>query len=280
MTLQDELAQSLKDSGMSVVPETYLQPGKVDASDEGDLSVDVTSLRFKGYRRVWDTLTGRMALQPWWLLWQTMQKKREDGSQVFTLEDPHIPPDYGLDLKCPLHVDSPEWPELKSMGFKSCKRIHVPHQDARERHLRSSHKSAYQAIQRLREDRQREEDRQLQKDMLQALTGAAARGVQVDNSTAGVQADQGAFEPIVNDTITTNESVTVDSGTVGTDTSHADTFTWSEIQRPTPTTLPQVIDLTPPKEFSSSCERCGKTYKGSTRKQARGKVKSHLKRCS
>lgn len=147
-----------------VTPDSYMKVGdQLVAPEGGDPSgMHISALRFKGYVEVWDTKTGDKSLQPWWLMWQTMNKRHPDGTAVFTRVDPKIPPDHGADLFCPLHPESPEFASLRGMGFKPCRKQHIPHEAARMQHVRSSHKRAWDAIERARLERQRAEDRELQ----------------------------------------------------------------------------------------------------------------------
>lgn len=173
-----------------VNPSTYLKTGDVLVSPEGadPSGMHVSALRFKGYVEVWDTVTGDKSLQPWWLMWQTMNKRRPDGTLVFTRTDPHIAPNHGADLFCPLHPESPEFASLSGMGFKACKKRHIPHEAARTHHVRSSHKRAWDAIERARAERQRAEDRELQlatiasntRLMEAVLANAAGGGAKVE----------------------------------------------------------------------------------------------------
>lgn len=165
-------------------PSSYMGPGEIINKPTADapLPLRVTDLAFKGYVEVWNTRTGRHALQPRWLLWQTMAKKREDGSTVFTLTDPHIPQNYGADLFCPLNPLSPDYSKLKGMGFQDCRKQHIPHQDGLNRHIRKSHNRAWTALELDRSNRMREEDRQAQRELTEAIKLAVVKGV----------ADQGA----------------------------------------------------------------------------------------
>jgi len=176
---QKEWAEALQDVGAPVTPETYMKSGEIIGKDaEAGFALRVSDLAYKGYVKVWDTLTGRLALQPRWLLWQTFQKKRADGSTVFSTTDPHIPPNYGQDLKCYLHVDDPEWPKYEAMGFISCPKQHMPHQDGKDSHARNSHKRFWLAREADRHTREREEDRELQRETNRIMQEAILRNVQ------------------------------------------------------------------------------------------------------
>ena len=163
----------------TVAPASFMKEGDVlgPVNETNPAPMRVSSLRFKGYVEVWDTVTGVKSLQPWWLLWQTMKKKRPDGSLVFTRTDPKIKPNYGADLVCYMNPASSEYERVKGMGFKPCTKQHIPHHDGLMRHVKKSHARAWEALEREREERIREEDRQLQRDMLAEMTKAAARGV-------------------------------------------------------------------------------------------------------
>ena len=151
-------------------PETFLKEGEVISRPTEDVPVamGVTSLRYKGYIKLWYVKTGREILQPQWLLWQTLVAKDENGDLIFTRTNPHIPPDYGADLFCPLNVETHEFLALKAKGFKACKKQHIPHYDGMMQHVRKSHKRASDEMERARTDRMREEDRELQRDPLRS----------------------------------------------------------------------------------------------------------------
>lgn len=164
----------IADAGAEVEPDTYMKPGEIITrpSEEVPFAQRVNSLEYKGYVKVWDRVTGVMSLQPRWLLWQTMQKLRPDGTRVFTLTDPQIPQPHGQDLKCPLHPESPEHARLVSMGFKECRKQHIPHLDGLRRHIRKSHSRVWEVLEQEREERIRQEDRDLQRETLRVMTQA------------------------------------------------------------------------------------------------------------
>lgn len=173
---------ALGDTGNEIVPQTergpYLQGGEILSSGDGEVSglMRISDLEFKGYVPVWDTKPDGSgeSLQPRYLLWQTMRKRHEDGSQAFTLRNPHYPPNYGEDLTCPFSKDAPEDQRIDGIGYKSCNngrgKHHIPNQAALESHLMHSHKRGYAAILRRRAERERQEDRELQLEQLRTQT--------------------------------------------------------------------------------------------------------------
>ena len=164
--------------GEEINPPGYMQPGDKASDDVGNYTVE--DMAFKGYVKVWDNRTGVMSYQPKWLLWQTFTLKREDGSFIFTDKDPHIPQNYGLDLVCLLHPESPDYAMLKGLGFKPCLKKHTPTKVALDDHMRLSHKRAYAAMKEHMTEQRREEDREMQREairsnqeLIRAMAGAA-----------------------------------------------------------------------------------------------------------
>lgn len=153
--------------GDEFVPSGYMQEGD-KGTDEAGGNYTVEQLAFKGYVKVWDNRTGVMSYQPKWLLWQTFQLRREDGSLIFTDRDPKIPQNYGLDLICQLHPDSPDYPLLKGMGFKPCYKHHTPTRDALDRHMQRTHQRAYAALVTHRTEQEKEADRALQREVIKS----------------------------------------------------------------------------------------------------------------
>lgn len=153
-------------TGEDVIPPGYMQPGDKGADDVGNYTVE--DMAFKGYVKVWDNRTGVMSYQPRWLLWQTFQLKRPDGSYIFTDKDPQISQNYGLDLVCLLHPDSPDFLMLQSMGFKPCLKKHTPTRIALDRHMVKKHKLAYEAMKEQLSEKRREEDRALQMEAIRS----------------------------------------------------------------------------------------------------------------
>jgi hypothetical protein len=174
-------------------PETFMREGDVlnIPSEENPNPVRVSELGYKGYVKVWDTKTGTENLQPQWFLVQTMKLKHEDGTPMYTRTNPHIPPNYGQDLFCPLNPESKEYASIAGRGFKPCRKHHIPHRDAVDAHVRKSHRRAYEALERDRVDRMRDEDRELQRETLrsnQALIQSVVGQSQAATATAVAEA--------------------------------------------------------------------------------------------
>ena len=175
------------------LPDGFLKEGEVIStpSESSPAKSHVSSLRYKGYLPYWDTKTGVYNECPHWFRWQVALMTHEDGTKMYTFTNPQIAPDYGQDLCCPLNPASPDYHRIDGLGFKLCKRVHIPHQDALEAHLQKSHKRASAALRRDREERIRDEDRELQRETLRSnqellkaiLSGAPAAVAIAPNPT-------------------------------------------------------------------------------------------------
>ena len=170
------------------LPEGFLKVGNVIStpSEESPAASRVSSLRYKGYLPYWDTKTGVYNECPHWFRWQVAQMSHEDGTKMYTFTNPQIAPNYGQDLCCPLNPTSPDYHRIEGLGFKTCKRVHIPHQDALDAHVQKSHKRAYEALRRNSEERIRDEDRELQREtlrsnqaLLKAILGGSAPDVAI-----------------------------------------------------------------------------------------------------
>jgi hypothetical protein len=160
--------QAIADQAEKEVPLSGLQEGEMLSNSSDEFATRVSSLRYQGYVPYWDSRTGGYNECPQYMRWQITQITHPDGVQKYTFTNPHIKPDYGLDLFCPLNPLAPEYYIVSEMGFLPCRKMHMPHQDAVNAHLQKSHKRAYEALARSREDTERGEDRDLQKQMLQS----------------------------------------------------------------------------------------------------------------
>ena len=149
-------------------PSKGLQEGEILSTNSDEFATRVSSLRYKGYLPYWDSKTGDYNEGPQYMRWQISQFTHADGSQKYTFTDPHITPDHGLNLFCPLNPDAPEYHTIKAMGFAPCRKRHIPHHDAVDAHLQKSHKRAYAALERSRATAARDEDRALQMEMLRS----------------------------------------------------------------------------------------------------------------
>lgn len=149
-------------------------PGSADAPG----TVTIGSLEFKGYVQIWNTKTGYLYEVPRNLLWQFMPLTFPGGKQkVYTMTDPRIPHPKGDNLPCYLHPSSPMYARLQGMGYPTCPKHGIPNRSALERHMSSSHKNTWKFVQDDKIESQRDEDRRLHREMMEALSTAAVKGM-------------------------------------------------------------------------------------------------------
>ena len=136
---------------------------------------EVYEAKNTGRIRAYDTLTGEMS----WIndtednIRIAVNKRRADGSPVFTFDRSKAPtPRRGV-LKCILHRDDPERIRWDGMGLPLCTKSNIPSQYDVERHAKGAHKGAYAAIQRVREQEKEDEDRELMRMQMRVLTRSA-----------------------------------------------------------------------------------------------------------
>ena len=170
MTTSNDTAweQAIAEKSEEEVPTSGMQEGEILSSGSDEFTTRLRSLRHKGYVPYWNAKTGDYNECPKYLQWQIGDIKNSDGSTMYTFSNPNITPDYGMDLFCPLNPDSPVYYIVEAMGFPPCPKKHIPHEDGVNAHLQKSHKRAYEALNRDREQSERSEDRDLQKQMLQS----------------------------------------------------------------------------------------------------------------
>ncbi len=171
-TLQDKsIQEELRDAKVVEIPselkkDTIIESGDVDLGGE---RMTVTELSNAGYIYVWDTRTFERAPVLSYMLPAKLRDKRPDGSFIWTTNDPKRLPKRGT-LKCYLHKDSPEREEFDKMGLRVCKKSNIINVFEVKQHMIKKHPKEYQAIEDVRKEKERQEDRADTKLMREALT--------------------------------------------------------------------------------------------------------------
>lgn len=155
------------------------QPGEVRVGDvvhagDGELDVQmmVSSTKSAGRSYIWDNRTGERSITNNNMLPTQLTKRREDGSLVFTQKDPGIVPKRGQ-LKCTLHADLREGhPEYDQWGLALCKKDNLASPQDVKSHMRLRHKREWATIEEDRIEREKAEDRALQRSSNEATLAA------------------------------------------------------------------------------------------------------------
>ena len=146
---------------------------------ELDAPMRVSSIDEAAYMWVWNVETGDRSRVNANMLQSQLSKKLEDGRRAFTTVDPQIPRASGTIL-CRLHPDAPDRAEWAAMGFPVCRKANLRNELELDLHMKHRHKSEYGEMNSRAERTIQEEDRLLNRSLLEALVGQAqaARAIQ------------------------------------------------------------------------------------------------------
>ncbi len=164
-----EIAEQLRDSTLADVPSELKDNPVLHRGDEVlDAPMTVKELSSAGYRNVWDSRTFEWAPVLYYMLPEVLNRRRKDGSFIWTTTDPHQLPKRGT-LKCFLHEDSPNRKEYDSMGLRSCRKSNIINAYEVKQHMLKKHPKEWQALEDKRKEEERQEDRAHQRAMMEAI---------------------------------------------------------------------------------------------------------------
>lgn len=151
------------------------EPGEVTAKQvvhKGDKEVPVpmivSGVTSAGYIKIYDTKTGEVSITNRNMLPTQLKKKHpDDGTNMFTTVNPHIPIKVGT-YKCKLHPDDPDRRYYDSLGLPVCKKANLTSPFQVRRHMEKRHKMEWGAIEQQRADREKAEDRKLQQALIKS----------------------------------------------------------------------------------------------------------------
>jgi len=133
--------------------------------DEVPAAIAQASLQSAGWVYLYDTVTHERSICNRNMLQHALQKKRPDGSDVFTVHVPDVGPMRGAH-KCMLHAEGPNREHYNDLGFAVCKKSNLRSPYEVRRHMQKRHKAEWAAIQEEREEQRRQEDRDFQRELL------------------------------------------------------------------------------------------------------------------
>ena len=122
-----------------------------------------------GYLYLWDTETKERVPILYYMLPQQMRKKRADGQFRFSGTKPVGEPWKGT-TKCLLHKDNPQRAYFDSIGYRVCKKENIASSHALTQHMRLKHPQEWKQIEDERAKKEKEEDRNLQRAILENIT--------------------------------------------------------------------------------------------------------------
>jgi len=129
----------------------------------------MTELKSAGYVYLYETTTGERSTANRNMLLSLLRIKNPDGNPRFTTQKPSYSPHQGT-LKCLLHPGAPNRTHYNELGLPVCKKSNITAPYMVEQHMKKRHPSAWATIEKERTDRERQEDRDLQKLLIQSAT--------------------------------------------------------------------------------------------------------------
>jgi len=175
----ESLIQEMLRDAQSVELDDELRRNPVVHAGDADQPAPMTvkEMTSAGYVSVWDTRTREYAPVLYYMLPAVLRRKREDGSYIWTTNDPKVPPVRGS-LKCMLHPDSPERSIYDSMGLRVCPKSNLTNTYEVTQHMQKKHRKEWLAIEDVRIRRERQEDRELQRFLMQQASTNMNKGEQ------------------------------------------------------------------------------------------------------
>ena len=163
--------------------EAAVEPGDLAAGQIINRSEDITmttsELQSAGWVYVYDTLTADRSVVNRNMLPQQLEKRRPDGSYVFSTRKPEGIEIIVGDLNCFLHGDDPNREAYDRMGLVTCVKTGFLNELDRANHMRYRHPRAYATLEneRVREVREAERlERMALTESIKAMAESNRRG--------------------------------------------------------------------------------------------------------
>lgn len=167
------IAEMLRDAKKAEVPSELSKNPIVHKGDEVlEAPMTVKELSNAGYVYCWDTRTYERAPVLYYMVASILRRRRDDGSFIWTTNDPHKRPKRGH-LKCLLHRDGENRAEYDEMGLRTCKKSNIINAFEVKQHMMKKHPKEWNAIEDKRKERERQEDRAFQKTLYEAVGSKA-----------------------------------------------------------------------------------------------------------
>jgi hypothetical protein len=148
------------------------EPGTLNMKDiihRGDedlpASIVANALQSAGWVYIYDSKTFERSICNRNMLHDVLNKKREDGSRVFTTAKPKGKPTRGTH-KCLLHPDQPQRKEYDALGLAVCKKSNLTSPYQVRRHMMMKHPAEWAAIQEMKKDADDKIDRAFKEKVL------------------------------------------------------------------------------------------------------------------
>ena len=136
-----------------------------------DLPAPMVARKISGPKRlyVWNTRTYEKVPILYYMLGQKLRQRRLDGSLMFTGINPGKPFKMG-EVKCHLHPSNENRAHYDDMGLKECKKENIINVHQLRLHMLKKHPQEWAAIEEERKDKEKQEDRDFQRNLLTRTT--------------------------------------------------------------------------------------------------------------
>ncbi len=170
-TENEALIESMVLEAEKVAEPGEVTPGGVIHKGDDDVPspMVMSKITSAGYATIYNTLTGESSKMNLNMLRRKLRLKRADGSPVFSTNPPKVLPTRG-EYKCQLHPDDPNRKHYDGQGFAVCMKSNLNSPYQVRRHMEKKHKDEWKAIEQERTERERQEDRTLQRLLLSKAT--------------------------------------------------------------------------------------------------------------
>lgn len=128
----------------------------------------IIQLKGAGWTYVYNTETGARIPVNNNNLIAVLNKKKLDGTPRFSRVKPNVVFKRGT-FKCILHKDNPDRSKYDEMGLAVCPKDNLNSAYEVKRHMTKRHKMEWESIEELRTTREREEDRSLQRALIEGV---------------------------------------------------------------------------------------------------------------
>ncbi len=171
------IAEQLRDAKLVDLPsELKANPVIHRGDEELEAPMTVKELSSAGYVYIWDSRTFERAPVLYYMLPSILRRRREDGSFIWTTNDPKQPPYRGI-LKCLLHKDGPNRVLYDKMGLRTCKKSNIINKNEVKQHMLKKHSKEWDSIEDVRKEAERLEALEIQRGMLAAMRGNTGKEV-------------------------------------------------------------------------------------------------------
>ena len=136
--------------------------------DENPTPMTLKGLTSAGWVYIYDTVTHERSVCNKNMVRGAIQKKRPDGSRIFTTVKPSEEPKRGS-LKCMLHEDNPNRPHYDDLGLPTCRKSNLTSPFQVRRHMEKRHPQEWATLEQERIERKEQDDRDFQRAMMSGL---------------------------------------------------------------------------------------------------------------